>query len=163
LPRIASIAYSLPTHEQVLRGFFEGIVPATELASDVASSLRQTGPTSDEVAIVDMQDEFVVRPEHAVRLCVAVLNRELPAEGLCVIGFALMASDKFYWDGDENEVLANVIADWSCPEVNYPLNEESVKRFRAWLLHEESYPEKPSSTSGADKLVSLRRKRTLSD
>jgi hypothetical protein len=150
-------------HEQVLRGFFEGIVPAAELASNVANSVRQTGPLSGDVVIVDMPDEFVVRPEHAVRLCDAVLNGELPAKSLCAIGFALQASDKFYWDGDENEVLANVIADWSCPEVNYPLSEENVRRFRSWLLGKEAYPEKPASAASSGNLVSLRRKRSLAN
>jgi hypothetical protein len=149
-------------HEEVLRRFFEGTVTATELARDLANSVRQTGPISSDVVIVNMQDDFPVLPEHAVKLCDAVLDRELPAPSLAAIGFALMASDKFYWDGTGNEVLANVIADWSCPEIGDPLNEENVKRFRAWLLHIDPYPEKTPRSGKSGRPISIRTKRSVS-
>jgi hypothetical protein len=65
--------------EQTLRDFFEGRTPASELARDVAGSVQQSGPASSDVAIVGMQEKFVDLPDHAVRLCDAVLGGELPA------------------------------------------------------------------------------------
>jgi hypothetical protein len=96
----------------------------------------------------------------AIALCDAVLDGELPPEALEIIGFALLASDRFFWDGDENPVLVDVIHDWSAPEVNYPLTQESVKRFRRWLSGQEQYPVKPTSISGG-KLISWKEKRRV--
>lgn len=146
--------------EQVLRRFFEGKSSATELAHDIAGSTRRSG-VKVTTSIENMEDDFEVTAAMAVRLCDAVLAEDLPAEALQTIGFALTASDKFQWDGDEDEVLAEVIADWSCPEVNYPLTLENVRRFRTWLMREEPYPPKPKpmETSGGN-IVSINEKKT---
>ena len=96
-----------------------------------------------------------------IKLCDAVLAGELPAEALRTIGFALQASDKFYWDGDEDEVLASVIADWSCPEVNYPLTLENVARFRVWLMRVEPYPEKPQKELKGGRIISVHQKKRV--
>jgi hypothetical protein len=110
-------------------------------------------------SIEDMDDDFAVTSEMAIRLCDAVLAGELPASALQTIGFALMASDKFQWDADEDEVLASVIADWSCPEINYPLTLENVQRFRAWLMRAEHYPPKPKATSSGGNVITVNEKK----
>ena len=109
------------------------------------------------VSIEDMEDEFTVTAAMLVRLCDVVLQGELEPDALHSIGFALMASDAFCWDGDEDDVLANVIGDWSCPEVNYPLTLENVKRFRSWLTRSEAYPQKPTLKAGGN-IVSITEK-----
>lgn len=38
--------------------------------------------------------------------------------------------------------MGDVIHDWSCPEINYPLTLENVQRFKNWLLEKELYPSK---------------------
>jgi hypothetical protein len=40
-----------------------------------------------------------------------------------------LASDAFWWD---DEVISEVVADWSAPEVNYPLTAETLNA-RGWL------------------------------
>ena len=85
-----------------------------------------------------MDGEFHVTAPRLVRLCDVVLDGEPGAEALHSIGFALMASDTFCWDADEDEVLAEIIADWSCPEVHYPLTIENVK---TRLGHDSGVPE----------------------
>ena len=131
-------------HEEVLRDFFEGKITAAKLAADVAGSTdERAGKMVSKVFIADMDAEFTVTAAMAISLCDAVLNGELPADALRTIGFALMASDKFKWDGNEDEVLAEVIADWSAPEINYALTPENVARFSAWLTRTEPYPPKP--------------------
>jgi hypothetical protein len=88
-----------------------------------------------------------------VSVCDAVLSTTLPPQALRTIGFALECSDKFEWDGDADELIANVIADWSCPEINYPLTLENVVRFRAWLAGTEPYPSKPSQIASYDEQI----------
>jgi hypothetical protein len=147
--------------EQVLRDFFEGRSSAAELERDVAGSTKGTGPRASVVSIEDMDKDFVVTADMAVRLCEAVLRGELLPDTLHTIGFALMASDRFQWDGENDEVLASVIADWSCPEVNYPLTLENVQRFRAWLMGTDPYPAKPPLTSDGGNLISVTEKKSM--
>ena len=78
---------------------------------------------------------------------------------LSTIGFALMASDNFVWDADD--LLGDIIADCSCPEINYGLDAENIRRFRAWLTEQETYPAKPATAAGNSKLISVRRKGKL--
>jgi hypothetical protein len=146
--------------EQMLRDFFEGRSSAAELERDVAGSSKRTGPKASIVSIEDMDNDFVVTADMAVRLCEAVLCGELLPDALHTIGFALMASNRFQWDGDD-EVLASVIADWSCPEVNYPLTLENVQRFRAWLMGTDQYPTKPPLNSDGGNLISFTEKKSI--
>jgi hypothetical protein len=145
--------------ESVLRDFFEDKTTAAELAMDVAGSISQKTEKISVVSIEDMDEEFRVTAVMLVRLCDAVLQGEVAPDALHSIGFALMASDAFCWDADEDDVLANVIGDWSCPEVNYPLTPENVKRFRAWLTRSEPYPPKPPLRMGGN-VVSVTEKKS---
>jgi len=145
--------------EQVLRGFFERKSSASELQRDVAGSIKQNSSKTSVVSIEDMDEDFIVTADMAVRLCDAVLSVKLSPAALHAIGFALMASDRFQWDGDD-EVLASVIADWSCPEVNYPLTLENVQRFRAWLMRTETYPTKPPLARNRGDLISVTEKKS---
>jgi len=147
--------------EQILRQFFEAKSTAAELAQDIAGSTKKTTPIISVTSVEDMDEDFTVTADMAVALCDAVLNGGLPAEGLHTIGFALMASDRFHWGGDQDDILANVIADWSCPEINYPLTVQSVHQFRGWLTGAEPYPPKPGLKGSADNLVSITQKKKL--
>jgi len=144
--------------EEVLAAFFAGTASAAELATDLAGAEERVSDVESLVKIKDMRSELVVTREMAVRLCDAVLRNELPPTALATIGFALLASDHFVWDWDD--VLGEIIWDWSCPEVNYALNLENVKRFRAWLTGEEAYPARSSAErSAGSRLISIRRKK----
>lgn len=131
--------------EQVLRDFFVGTISGKDLAASVRGSVSHPSENVSLVHIDDMRGEFTVTREMAVKLCDSVLIGGLPACDLETIGFALMASDHFGWD--EDDLLANVIGDWSCPEINYPLTLDNIARFRQWLLEVEPYPEKPKPRS----------------
>ena len=146
--------------EEALAAFFKGTISAAELARDVEGSAKRVGEIGLAIEIEDMKDELGVTSELAIALCDAVLGGELPAGALETIGFALMASDKFFWDADEDEVLAEVIPDWSAPELNYPLTLENVKKFRAWLTRVEPYPTK-SGFTGPGKLISIKEKKSV--
>src|SRR5277367_5402815 len=141
--------------ELILRRFFEGTCTGAELATDVAGAVKKMSEVNSAISIEDMDENFVVTSEMAVRLCDAVLSAALPPEALMPIGFALIASDRFEWDADDDEVMANVISDWSGAEVNYPLTLENVRRFRLWLTRSERYPPKPSNVNTAGKVITV--------
>ena len=87
-----------------------------------------------------MTGEFEVRSEHLVRLCDDVLAGAIEPWKLEPIGFCLVASDTFWWDGDtaDGERVAEAAYDWSSPEINYPLTAHTVAKFRLRLLTGES-------------------------
>lgn len=143
--------------EEVLARFFKGRATPAELARDLKGSEQRVSDIQSIVEIEDMQEEFVVTRGMAVALCDAILGQELEPSTLATIGFALMASDKFSWDGED--VLGEIIADWSCPEINYTLNMENVRQFRAWLMEQEPYPARPSPAAGRPEIISVRRKK----
>jgi hypothetical protein len=55
----------------------------------------------------------------------------LTPEALNMVAFALQASDALEW---EDQVISEVLSDWSAPEVNFELNAETLKMHRDWLL-----------------------------
>lgn len=54
--------------------------------------------------IENMSENFLVIPDHLVKLCDDVLSEKLSAESLQAIGFCLVASDHFEWGGDTDKV-----------------------------------------------------------
>jgi hypothetical protein len=139
--------------ETILAGFFLGEVRATELAQDVAGSEEQLDGKRRHVYIQEMDADFVVTREMAIALCDAVLRQELKPEALHSIGFALITSERFQWN--EDDLLANIFWDWSCPEVNFALSIENVEKFRSWLDGSSLYPERPSLSSiGVGEVIS---------
>jgi hypothetical protein len=146
--------------ESVLRDFFLGHIPPAALAGDVEGSTKQLTPIESAVEIEDMRTEFAVTRPMLVSLCDAVLSGHFPADELKAIGFALMASDSFAWD---DNLMSEVIHDWSCPEINYALTLENVTRFRNWLLGSEPYPSKPrpEEPQKEGRLISVTKKVTI--
>jgi hypothetical protein len=122
-------------HEAVLRDFFLGAADAALLRADLQGGVVRAGITRRH-RIVDMDTELGVDPAHLVRLCDAVLEGALPPSALQQLGFCLLASDHFDWDADTpgGAVVAETVADWSCPEVNWPLTVATVRQHRAGLV-----------------------------
>jgi len=148
--------------EEVLRRFFQGEATASELAKDVADSTNPLSDTASRVRIEDMDESFTVTRPMLISLCDAVVAGSLPPQELRTIGFALESSDKFEWDGDADELVADVIADWSCPEINYPLTVENVARFRAYLTGKEPYPSKPRQIANYEgRIISVTEKKSI--
>jgi len=140
--------------EAVLRDFFAGMASAEQLARDVRGAIKRVSAVESYQLIEDMDTQWTVTRPMLVALCDAILEHKLTPDSLHQIGFALIASDHFEW---EDDLIASVVSDWSCPEINYALTSENVARFRKWLLEEEPYPPKP----GIDE-VNWDKQRTIS-
>ena len=148
--------------EEILRQFFEGKATAEDLSADIAGSTRRVGGLVSYQTVEEMGGEFRVLRPHLLQVCEAVLSGKLAAQNLKEVGFCLLSSDHFVVDADEDELASEVIHDWSCPEVNYPLTLESVKRFKNWLTGEEPYPQKPpEAVSYEGKLISVTVKKSI--
>lgn len=120
--------------ETVLRDFFILAASAENLAIDLKGAFLRRGI---EIVhpIEGMSQHFVVKSSHLIRLCDAVLDGDLDSQVLEAVGFCLIASDYFQWDGDDADGsrVAEVVGDWSSPEINCPLNWENVEKWRSFL------------------------------
>jgi hypothetical protein len=123
--------------EEELRRYFMGEASVSQLAEDISGSVVKIDDLQSEILIADMQSSFSLQRDHVIRLCEAFLDRVLTPEALNTIGFALQASDAFEW---EDEVISEVLSDWSAPEVNFELNAETLNMHRNWLLGHSEPP-----------------------
>ncbi len=82
--------------ETGLADFFLGRATARELADDVRGPTRRDTAIRSTTEIENVSAPLLVTRDMAIALCDAVLCGELPPERLKAIGFALIASDKFY-------------------------------------------------------------------
>jgi hypothetical protein len=145
--------------EQVLKDFFEGNATAAELSADIAGSTKHVASIVSYQRIEDMEGEFSVTRPMLITLCDSVLAGNLLPETLHEIGFALVSSDHFLWDTDDDELVTEIINDWSCPEINYPLTLENVRRFKSWLINNEAYPfQKLALGKTLGRVISVRHK-----
>jgi hypothetical protein len=151
------IRYPAIIREDVLRQFFLGRVSVSGLAQDVQCSVERLDAVESNITIEDMQDSFFLECQQGILLCDAALSNKLTSETVTTVAFALMASDLFEWD---DETLSEVLSDWACPEVNFPLNDSTLRMYRTWLTGDAVPPAKPASSDNPfhGHVVSVRRK-----
>ena len=119
------------TLAQVLSGATDAAALRADLADVIGTDTLRTGDNM----IPDLPRETVITGEHLILLCDMFLAGDLTAEHLRAIAFFLLASDHFTWDTEigDGAVIADVIADWSAPEINFALTKENVARYRVGL------------------------------
>lgn len=146
-------------NESTVAAFLVGDIDAARLASEARNSERKVDPITTAVTVAEMKSDFAITRTMALRLCDAVLNGTLHGEVLRMVAFVIISSDHLTWRDDE--LLGEIIWDWSCPEVNYPLTPKNMARFHRWLEGTESYPSKTASvgTQGGTLLSRLVLKR----
>ena len=122
--------------ESILRDYFLGAVDESRLKEDLEGSVVQTSFDVITHYVNPMDADFKVEPAHLVKLCDAVLAGKLDAAHLELIGYCLVASERFFWDEDDErgELVAETAYDWSSPEINYPLTLRIVGKFRERLI-----------------------------
>jgi len=120
----------------VLKGFFEGRVPAAEIAREAARAETLWNEGTHDALTADLTAEFPVRPAHLVALCDAVTKGEVKPCQLEVLASVLVRSEKFMWDprSREGALVSRVIYAWEAPEINYLLTVATMAKFRRLLL-----------------------------
>jgi hypothetical protein len=121
------VIYPSGMQEEELRRYFLSERSVSELAQDLHGSLVRVDDVGSTVRITDMQGSFSLTRLHLVMLCDAFLEQALTPEALNTVAFALMASDAFEWDDD---ITSEVLSDWSAPEINFELNNETINMWR---------------------------------
>jgi len=145
--------------EEALKQFFAGDLSVSQLAMEAMASIKKIGPLETNIEIEDMPSIHSINREDMRALCDAGINGSLPGEAITAIAFMVIASDHFEWDWDD-EMISEILSDWSCPEVNYPLTPTTFQMHRRWLLGSETPPERPALAKNSKKgrLISIRRK-----
>jgi hypothetical protein len=128
--------------EEALKQFLTGNLSTRQLAAEAIASIKKLGPIEENIEIEDMTSDHAIGREHVLLLCDAGLRDELPAEAITAIAFMLLASDRFEWDWND-DVIPEVLNDWSCPEVNRALIPATFRMHRRWLSGEEAFPQPP--------------------
>lgn len=144
--------------EEELKRYFVGEATVDELANELRGSIVELGNLASAVRIADMDGTFELNRHHLIMLCNAINQKHLQAEALSAIAFALLASDAFEWD---DEVISEVLSDWSAPEINFELNTETISMHREWLtssIMPAQYRMAVKAVEGAPRLVSIRSK-----
>ena len=120
----------------ILRGFFLGTTAPQALAADIANAMQRTGADSYRLRMQDLEGDFQVASAHLVQLCDAALAGSLPEAALTDLAFAMIASDHFHWSTDTTDGarVSETLYDWSMPEVSFPINASTIRKFRHRLL-----------------------------
>lgn len=134
--------------EATLRDFLHGTVSADKLAAEVRDAVEPLSRTSRRVHIQDLpgEEQVTITAQMLVRLCDAVLARELPGPALEAIAFAVIVSDHLYW-AEDDALVGRVLYDWASPEINWELTPDNVRMFRDWLTGEVQAPSEPDVTT----------------
>ncbi len=143
--------------EDTIRSFVSGETSADQLSEEVARSITHFDAVSCNVTIEDMQQDFCLTRSHILSLCDGGIASKLSQEVMSTVAFALLASDRFEWD---DEVISETLYDWSVPEINLPLEPDTLRMHRSWLLGLEDPAPKPAldRTERSGRLVLLRKK-----
>ena len=130
--------------ELLLRQFFEGRATAADLARDLVGTRGSAEPdgirASAAYRIEPMTSTFHVAPAHLARLVDARLGRELSEADVATVCFCLegVSAERFRWEADEGERVANALFWLGTPEINYPLTDVVLAKIRHYLLTGEN-------------------------
>ena len=131
--------------EETIKRFFLGEVDGDTLAKEASDSFVRIDESARQIVVEDMDGDFLLTRNHLALLCDLGIAGRISEDGLSAIGFSLVASDHLSWEGDD--VIAEVLHDWSCPEVNYPLSSETLEMHKSWLLGSANPPDRPPLSS----------------
>jgi hypothetical protein len=126
-------------NEQTLRDYFDDLISTDILYMDVEGCEVRTFHNVIRTSIENINEdgEYIITRSLLLKLCNDVLARNLKPNHLTTISFALICSDYFQWDTNDDEVVTNVIFDWDNSDINYPVTIENLKKWKHYLITNE--------------------------
>lgn len=120
--------------EKTLKYYLDNKVTVDILAADVKDSQKKT--SYDVISIyvdqINEDGEYEITRNHLVKLLDDTIAGRLTATDLNTISFALIGSEYFTWD-KEDEILDDTIFDLDNPNIGFPLTIENLGRWRTYL------------------------------
>ena len=120
----------------VLRSFFEGTCDARTLAKDLEGGVTRTSyDVISQYIDDDLDGDLPVTTTHLELICDAFTKGDLTAQMIQQIAFAMEACDRCDWDciTSDGVRVAEVIGWWDSPEINYPITDATMTKFRHYL------------------------------
>ena len=135
--------------ESTLATYLSGGIDAVGLRADLADVVGTDTLRSGENLLSDLSADITIRLDHLVRLCDAYLAGDLDPEHLEAVAFFLIGSNHFTWNTDDCDgaVVAEVLHEWSAPQINFRLTRDTVTRYRAELLKGRPSLYRPANTA----------------
>lgn len=120
--------------EETLRQYFDNNISTDVLYMDVDGSEVKTSydVITTNVVKIESGSEYKVTRPHLIKLCNDTLCGNLKLSHLTTIAYALVFSEYFTWD-DGDTVISTVIFDWDNPEINFPINNDNLIKWRMYL------------------------------
>ena len=122
--------------ELKLKKYFENVLTVEQLKVDLKDSQQKTGYDVTTVYIDSLNEgEFEIKKEHLIKLFDDTISGKISPLELNTIGFALMASDFFYWDGEtiEGEIIGNVIFELDNHDIGHDLTMKNIQLWKEYL------------------------------
>ena len=125
--------------EKTLRDYFDNKVTVDILATDLKDSQKKTSYDVITVYVdkINETGEYEITRDHLIKLCDDTINGLLTTTDLNTIAFALIASDYFTWNQDDEtadgKIINNTIDDWDNPDIGFPLTMENLGLWRKYL------------------------------
>jgi hypothetical protein len=96
----------------------------------------------------DLERDVVLTRNDLARLAEAHLAGGLSVATLTIVARAILASERITWNeaGDDGELIAEILWDWSAPDDQFPLTTQDVAAHRGRLLSSDK-PSKSRMTS----------------
>ena len=123
---------------ETLRRFFAGEATAGELATELQGTWTLLPTGARRFSCTELDDAFLVKPGHLVRVCDAVLAGQLAPALLESLGACLVGTtESWTWD-EEDDIAVRVAYAWDTPAINYKLTMSTTAKYRHWLLTGEN-------------------------
>ena len=142
-------------NESCIRDFLEGRLSASELNRIVRQACEVVAPAHERFAVTDLDTDYTFTRVHALRLVAAAIEGALTPEVLSHVAFLLIASDRISFASDD-DLLLEVIHDWSAPEINHVLTPETLTWFQRVLREGVPYPARSAPSPESSPTLPIR-------
>lgn len=121
--------------ESILRDYFSGEIDGGSLQVFLSEIVGVNELNAESNLACDLTSDFELRLDHLVMICDDFASEYFEASHVTAIAVFLLASDHFDWDSQTptGAVIAELISDWSTPEIDYPITTENMNAIRSSL------------------------------
>lgn len=121
--------------ESILKDYFAGDVDACSLKVFLSEIAGVNQLRADTNLNLDLADDYPLTLQHMIRICDDYESGDLEVSNVTAIAFFLLGSDHFGWDSatPTGAVIAELISDWSTPEIDFPITRDNMAAIRRSL------------------------------
>lgn len=128
--------------ERKLADFLLGASVKFATAKEEAGPRRRSSDITPYLVVDPLEQRFELRALQLVRVCDAYLDGEIDADVVKAVGFLVVDSDAFDFDVDtpDGDRVMDVASNWATPEINIPIDDKSMRSWKACLQGKSKRP-----------------------